>query len=111
MLTLKLWRIGHGGIGFETTRLLAEHGARVYIAGRSEARVNEAISRMKSSKSSLDVRFLEFDLQDLESIKAATTEFMQKESRLDILINNAGVCYDVTSHAAPQLHPYKILSV
>jgi NAD(P)-dependent dehydrogenase (short-subunit alcohol dehydrogenase family) len=53
--------------------------------------VNEAISKMQQSKSSLDVRFLKLDLQDLESVKKAAAEFLQKETRLDILINNAGV--------------------
>ena len=83
--------IGNAGVGLETTRQLALHGARVYIASRSEARVNEAISKMRQFKSTVDVRFLKLDLQDLQSVKAAVTEFMQKESRLDILINNAGV--------------------
>lgn len=79
----------------------------MYIAGRSESRVNEAISKMKGSQPTLDVRFLQFDLQDLESIKRATTEFMQKESRLDILINNAGVGYNLHP---PSSHVYTKIS-
>jgi len=82
---------GHAGIGYETTRHLAANGARVYIAGRSEGRVKEAITKMQSEQSSLDLRFLKMDLQDLQTIKEAAAEFMQKESRLDILICNAGV--------------------
>ncbi|KIW19455.1 hypothetical protein PV08_00027 [Exophiala spinifera] len=82
---------GNSGIGYETTLQLAQHGARVYIAGRSPARVDEAITKMKQTNPGLDVRFLKLDLQDLQSVKAATSEFMQRESRLDILINNAGI--------------------
>lgn len=39
----------------------------------------------------LDLRFLQLDLQNLNSVKAAAVAFKQKEQRLDILINNAGV--------------------
>ena len=39
----------------------------------------------------LDLRFLQLDLQNLKSVKAAAAAFKQKEQRLDILINNAGV--------------------
>lgn len=64
----------------------------MYIASRSQARVKEAISKMKQADGNLDLHFLKLDLQDLQSIKAAVADFSQRESRLDILINNAGVC-------------------
>jgi retinol dehydrogenase 12 len=35
--------------------------------------------------------FLSLDLNDLTTIKASATEFLQKEERLDVLWNNAGV--------------------
>lgn len=39
----------------------------------------------------LDLRFLQLDLQNLKSVKAAAAAFKQREKRLDVLINNAGV--------------------
>lgn len=45
------------------------------------------------SERHLDVQFLQMDLMDLASVKVAAMEFMRTESRLDILINNAGVSY------------------
>lgn len=47
---------------------------------------------MKQTDPSVDVRFLKLDLQDFQSIRAALVEFKEKETRLDLLINNAGVC-------------------
>lgn len=84
---------GNSGIGFETSKQLALRNARVYIAGRSEERVSQAIREMNQSSGEkhLDLRFLKLDLEDLSEVKAAAQRFMQKESRLDILINNAGV--------------------
>jgi NAD(P)-dependent dehydrogenase (short-subunit alcohol dehydrogenase family) len=39
----------------------------------------------------LDLRFLQMDLQNLRSVKAAAASFRQRETRLDLVINNAGV--------------------
>jgi NAD(P)-dependent dehydrogenase (short-subunit alcohol dehydrogenase family) len=39
----------------------------------------------------LDLHFLKMDCEDLQSLKDAAGRFMQQESHLDILINNAGV--------------------
>lgn len=48
---------------------------------------------MKAScKVKLDLYPLDMDLQNLQSVKEGAEAFMRLESRLDILINNAGVC-------------------
>ncbi|KAF4335898.1 reductase [Fusarium beomiforme] len=82
---------GNSGIGYETTLQLALKGARVYIASRSSERVNKAISEMRQNSPDLDLHFLKLDLQDLQSIKDTTADFMSRENRLDLLINNAGI--------------------
>ena len=99
-LTLKV--TGNSGIGYETTLQLALHGARVYIAGRSPDRVRHAIEQMNaSSANSLDLHLLEMDLQDLGSVKQGAEVFMKQESRLDLLINNAGVRQSASCQASP----------
>lgn len=52
-----------------------------------------AIQQMKESAPDrhLDLRVLQIDLMDLVSVKAAATRFASEETRLDVLINNAGV--------------------
>lgn len=83
---------GNSGIGYETTKQLALHNARVYIASRSRDRVEQAISKMRDETGrQLDVRFLQLDLNDLRSVTAAADNFSTMESRLDLLLNNAGV--------------------
>lgn len=84
---------GNGGIGYETVNQLAHHNARVYVAGRSKERVDQAIQQMNQSSGgkTLDLHFLQMELQDLRSVKAAAKTFAQRESRLHILMNNAGV--------------------
>lgn len=83
---------GNSGVGYEISLQLALHGARVYIAGRSPERLRTAIEQMKaSSNNPLDLRMIEMDLQSLRSVIDGAEAFTKQESRLDILINNAGV--------------------
>ncbi|KAG6991393.1 hypothetical protein G7Y79_00052g087330 [Physcia stellaris] len=84
---------GNSGIGYETTLQLASRHARVYVAARSEARVKEAFHSMRQSDqaANYDLRFLSLDLQSFESVRTAAKAFLETESRLDLLINNAGV--------------------
>jgi NADP-dependent 3-hydroxy acid dehydrogenase YdfG len=46
---------------------------------------------MRQNSPDLDIHFLKLDLQDLQRIKDTAADFMSRESRLDLLINNAGV--------------------
>ena len=44
-----------------------------------------------SSKHDLDLRFLDLDLRSLHRVKEATDTFQKLESRLHVLVNNAGL--------------------
>ncbi|KAI4093903.1 MAG: hypothetical protein LQ339_007585 [Xanthoria mediterranea] len=84
---------GSDGIGYATTLQLALHGARVYIIARSSEKATQAIANMRQSaaEKSLDIQFLQADLQSLASVIQVAKRFNEKESNLDILINNAGI--------------------
>lgn len=87
---------GASGVGYQLATMLYRAGGKVYIAGRSEAKAQEAIEQIRSSSvpesSSRGIlEFLHLDLDDLSSIKASAESFCRKESKLDVLWNNAGV--------------------
>lgn len=84
---------GASGVGFELCNILYQAGAKVYLAGRSEANAQDAISHIKalSPTSPGELIFLSLSLDDLTTIKPAVEIFTSKESRLDVLFNNAGV--------------------
>ncbi|KAH0832124.1 hypothetical protein J3R83DRAFT_13033 [Lanmaoa asiatica] len=84
------------GIGKETVRALLEHNARVYIAARDQTKSESAIRELKISTGDEAV-FLKLDLGNLETVKTAAEEFLSKETRLDVLINNAGVMFPPVS--------------
>lgn len=79
------------GIGFETARVLAEKGATVIIAVRNQQKGDAAVAKIKAGNDSADVSVMLLDLANLKSVKDFSTQFHEKYSRLDLLINNAGV--------------------
>ena len=81
------------GIGFQLVKILYSKGATVYIGGRSEGKISAAIKSIQESTVSENGQLKEFrlDLGDLAAVKTAVIQFLAGESRLDILVHNAGV--------------------
>ena len=81
----------NSGIGFETARALAGKGARVIVACRSEEKGRDAERRIRTSAPAAEVRFEPLDLGSLASVRRFAEKVSAAESRLDLLVNNAGV--------------------
>ncbi|KAG9265175.1 dehydrogenase/reductase SDR family member 13-like, partial [Astyanax mexicanus] len=79
------------GIGRETAVDLARRGARVILACRSQSRAEAALAIVKRTRWLSGVVFMQLDLASLKSVRSFAETFLKTESRLDILINNAGV--------------------
>lgn len=82
---------GNSGIGKETAVALALRGARVVIACRDPDKAETAVREIKLKSHSLNVLHMQLDLANLRSVREFCKNFLQKEKRLDILINNAGM--------------------
>ncbi|TDL15958.1 short chain dehydrogenase [Rickenella mellea] len=86
---------GNTGLGRELVKQLALHNAKVYMASRTESRALAAIDDLNKENPDLSkkagVFFLQLDLSNITSCQTAARNFLEKESRLDILINNAGI--------------------
>ncbi|OXV06393.1 hypothetical protein Egran_05839 [Elaphomyces granulatus] len=81
------------GIGRALAGILYQRNAKVYIAARSETKAQATIDEIKQEHpdSTGELVYLHLDLNDLTTIKTSADEFLSKESRLDVLWNNAGV--------------------
>ncbi|MBL6957147.1 MAG: SDR family NAD(P)-dependent oxidoreductase [Chlorobium phaeobacteroides] len=79
------------GLGYETARALAGKGARVIIAARDTAKGESAKEKLKKEYPEADVAVMKLDLADLQSVRKFSDDFSKRYSRLDLLINNAGV--------------------
>jgi retinol dehydrogenase-12 len=79
------------GIGKETARELARGGARVVLACRSKDKTLPVIDEIRAETGNDAVVFQELDLGDLESVRRTAKELLEKEKRIDVLVNNAGL--------------------
>ena len=81
----------NSGIGFETAKALAERGARVILACRSQDRANAARDKILRTAPDADIKVSLLDLSSLASIQAFSERTRDSEIFVDLLINNAGI--------------------
>ncbi|MDT5248235.1 MAG: hypothetical protein QOJ28_869, partial [Mycobacterium sp.] len=81
------------GLGLETARVLAGRGAQVVLAVRDTDKGNAAAAKITGTVPRADVKVQPLDLGSLQSVRTAAEELKAVYSRIDLLINNAGVMY------------------
>lgn len=78
------------GLGFETSKVLADRGARVLMGCRSSEKAQRAVVEIRAAVPHADLDVVSLDQGDLASVRAAVDQ-VQSEDRLDVLVNNAGI--------------------
>jgi dehydrogenase/reductase SDR family protein 12 len=81
---------GTSGLGLETAMTLARAGASVRVLGRDAARAERAVLAISSAVDRSDVAAYVGDMSDLDSVRSVANQIRARESRLDVLIHNAG---------------------
>jgi retinol dehydrogenase 12 len=79
------------GIGKETVRALAQRGAHIVLACRSEEKTRPVIDELKAQSPRAKLDFVALDLGDLSSVRACATELLRRDQPIHVLINNAGL--------------------
>ncbi len=83
-MTVTLITGANKGLGYETARRLLAEGHTVYVGARS-AELGQAAA------SELGGQFVQLDVTDDLSVEAALGIIDEREGRLDVLVNNAGI--------------------
>jgi NAD(P)-dependent dehydrogenase (short-subunit alcohol dehydrogenase family) len=81
----------NSGLGFESTKELASHGATVVMAVRNIEKGKKAEADILKEVPDATLDLMKLDNADLSSVHAFAGAFKEKYDRLDILLNNAGV--------------------
>src|SRR5690242_18606346 len=82
------------GFGRDTAERLARRGHQVFatmrdVSGRN-AKHRESLEQLASAER-LQLRVLELDVTDEESVQRAVSSALEEAGHLDVVINNAGV--------------------
>ena len=87
------------GLGRATADGLAAAGARLILMGRSEERLVAVRDDLVRRHGEDRFRTIVADLASLASIRAAVKRVIETESRLDLVVDNAGAIFDVRSES------------
>ena len=79
------------GIGFETAKTLVEQGHHVLLHGRNPQKLKDVEQKLASISNSAKIESYVADLSVLADVEALASKVLAGQSRLDVLINNAGV--------------------
>lgn len=77
-------------IGFEVAKQLSKQGIFVYLGARSLAKGKAAVQELNENGFE-NLKAIEIDVTNSESISAARKTIEMEKGKLDILINNAGI--------------------
>ena len=86
----------NSGIGKWCALTLAQRGAKVYLACRSQSKADEAMKWIRADCEDAKLEFLHYDANSLQSVHDSVSKLLEKEPelRLDMLMLNAGTIVD-----------------
>jgi NAD(P)-dependent dehydrogenase (short-subunit alcohol dehydrogenase family) len=90
------------GLGIETARALAAHGAHVVGTARDIAKAEAVTAQVRKDAASADGRFeiVALDLANLASVRGCASTLLAKKELFDVVIANAGVMATPFGHTA-----------
>eukprot|EP00980_Cylindrotheca_fusiformis_P023822 scaffold11032_cov122-Cylindrotheca_fusiformis.AAC.23 len=84
----------NSGMGKEVATYAAAKGAKVYMLCRSKERAEKARDEITKATSSDKVNVLLADMAELSQVRSLVKEFQKKESKVDVLVCNAGALFN-----------------
>ncbi len=81
----------NGGLGLQTTKVLAGHGAHVVMAVRDQEKAAMAVEEIRQELPEASIELVELDLASQASVRRAAERIRADHDELDLLVNNAGL--------------------
>jgi 2-keto-3-deoxy-L-fuconate dehydrogenase len=82
---------GGSGIGKAISLLFAKQGSQVFILDVDEAGANKTVEEIKSAKG--DASFIKCNVGSEDEAASAINNIIRQTSRVDIIVNNAGIAH------------------
>ena len=90
---------GSRGLGLQMAEALGEQGARVLVAARKQAELDEACAHLAAR--GIDATSIAADLSDEAAVAAFAGEALRRLGQVDILVNNAGASWGAPAEEHP----------
>ncbi|MER8443376.1 glucose 1-dehydrogenase [Mesorhizobium sp. M1066] len=97
---------GTDGIGLTTARSFAAQGARVYITGRRQERLDEAVKEIGSGAVGV-----QGDVSDLADLDRLYAQIARDHGRVDVVFANAGVSESAPIGSIEEDHFDRVFSI
>lgn len=88
------------GVGLESAVLFAQNGYKVYATMRNINKAQVLNERIK--KDDLNIVLLSLDVTDKQSIQTAINTIIEKDGKIDVLLNNAGAGFAKTTEQSSE---------
>ncbi|MEM1084132.1 MAG: SDR family NAD(P)-dependent oxidoreductase [Verrucomicrobiota bacterium] len=79
------------GIGKETARMLVARGQQVLLHGRSAGKLEQVEEKLVADHPGAEIECYAADLSRMAEVEALAEQVIDRNQKLDVLINNAGV--------------------
>lgn len=90
---------GSRGLGLEIAHAFGQAGAKVVITARREQWLNEAENFLKDQGIAVDAFIC--DVADASSVEHLVQQTIEKNSKIDVLVNNAGLTWGAPAESMP----------
>src|SRR5262252_10668844 len=79
------------GMGRRLARELAAQGAKLLLHGRDQARGEITLAEIREATGNDRLTYYRADFSSLDDVRALSRRIPAEQSRLDVLVNNAGI--------------------
>ena len=90
---------GSRGLGLEIAHAFGQAGAKLVVTARREQWLNEAEKFLKDEGVAVDA--LICDVADVSSVEQLVQQTLQSNSKIDVLVNNAGLTWGAPAETMP----------
>lgn len=97
-MTITVITGANSGVGLGAALALAKQGHELILLVRSQSKADQTRERILGEVTDASVHFYLMDLENLASIKLAAEQIKSDFTKLDVLINNAGVILTGLEH-------------
>ena len=99
------------GLGLAVAENFVNEGKKVVFVIRNKENLEQTKQQFQEAFDKEQAMFIQLDVSDINGIKKAVDEVVDKWGRIDILVNNAGIRYETSIEEIDEAEWDQVMSV